>query len=174
MTQPRSLMGEFHLSDLESLARSTPAGHAIVEVGVYQGGSAWYLAKVARDRGDDLHLFDTFTGIPFHDPNDTNRTGEFGDTSLEAVQAAIPTAYFHVGIFPETMPSDLTSVAFVHCDCDQYRSVRAVIAKFWPILVPGGVIAFDDMDTRGGSTAIKEAFPDIGQELGWWCVRKPA
>jgi cephalosporin hydroxylase len=171
--QPYSLVSESHLSDLEELVRSTPAGHAIVEVGVYQGGSAWYLANVARDRGDDLHLFDTFTGIPVHDENDSHQVGDFGDTSLEAVQQAIPTANFHVGIFPATMPDTIKSVSFVHSDCDQYRSVRAVISKFWPLLVPGGVMAFDDMDTVGGARAIKEVFPDISQELGWWCVRKP-
>lgn len=173
MIQPRSLLSHFHLSDLEDLARITPMGHDLAEVGVYQGGSAWYLSKVAQDRGVDLHLFDTFQGIPFHDPDDSNITGEFGDTSLETVRQYIPTAIFHVGVFPATMPDTIRSVSFVHSDCDQYRSVRAVITKFWPILVPGGMMAFDDMDTVGGSRAIKEVFPDIAQELGWWCVRKP-
>lgn len=171
MTRPHSLLGNHSLDNLEALARSTPRGHPIVEVGVYKGGSAWYLAKVARERGDELHLFDTFAGMPFHDAEDTNHTGKFSDTSLEMVRAMLPLAIFHVGIFPHTMP-DLKSVAFVHSDCDQYRSVRAVITKLWPIIVPGGVIAFDDMDTPGGARAIKEAFPDIAQELGWWCVRK--
>ena len=46
---------------------------AMAEVGVYKGGSAWFIAKVADERGVDLHLFDTFTGIPFHDPKDSNR-----------------------------------------------------------------------------------------------------
>jgi hypothetical protein len=174
VTQPRSLIGSVSLCDLAILAQSTPAGHPLVEVGVYQGGSAWYLAKVATERGDELHLFDTFTGIPLHDANDSHLTGDFDDTSLEAVQQAVPSAHFHVGIFPATMPPSITSVAFVHCDCDQYRSVRAVIDTFWPMLVPGGVIAFDDMDTAGGQRAILETFPGIGQELGWWCVRKPA
>jgi O-methyltransferase len=172
MTQPRSLMAEFHLSYLEMLAASTPRG-AMVEVGVYKGGSAWYLSKVAQSRGDDLHLFDTFSGMPFHDPEDSNRTGEFADTSYEAVCQAVPHAIFHVGVFPETMPDSIKSVSFVHSDCDQYRSVRAVIDTFWPIMIGGGMMVFDDMDTVGGRKAILETFPDISQERNWWRVRKP-
>jgi len=155
------------------MALTTPGGHPIVEVGVFNGGSAWYLAEAARIKGDELHLFDTFSGIPFHDPNDSNVTGEFPG-SYESVLEAIPDAHFHVGIFPETMPTDLKSVSFVHCDCDQYRSVRPVIDIFWPLLVPGGVMAFDDMFTAGGRRAILETFPDIGGEQGWWLVGKPS
>jgi len=159
---------------LETLARE-PSGQApIVEVGVYKGGSAWYLANAARARGCALHLFDTFTGIPFQDPEDENYIGKFGDTSQQAVAALIPDALFHVGLFPQTMPADLTSVSFVHCDCDQYRSVKAVIEVFWPLLTPGGIMAFDDIYTTGGKRAILEVFPDIEMDRGWWYTRKDA
>ena len=171
MKPPMSLVGQTHAADLARLCRLAVAG-PIVEVGVYQGGTAWHLAHVAREWSQPLHLFDTFTGIPFADTDDTNRKGEFCDTSLEEVQLAIPDAVFHAGIFPDTMPVDFGSVAFVHSDCDQYRSVRAVIDTFWPVMIPGGIMAFDDMDTAGGRKAIEETFPNISQECGWWRVRK--
>jgi hypothetical protein len=175
------------LSDLQSIAEETPAGGAIVEVGVYKGGSAWYLYKVAQQRGDPLHLFDTFTGIPFQDEGDSNHVGEFsagGADGMADIKRAMPDAHLHCGVFPETMPDFFPKVSFVHSDCDQYRSVQAVIHRFRGLLLPGGVMAFDDMDTPGGQKAILEAFPKqmSGQLTGmppihehrhWWIVRKP-
>ena len=153
------------------LARRTPEG-CFVEVGVYRGGSAWPLAELARERGVKLHLFDTFTGIPFHRQDDTNRTGEFGDVSVADVQSAIPDAVFHVGIFPETLPDDLQNIAFVHCDCDQYDSVSAVIDKLWPRMVPDGIMVFDDWNTHLGRQAILERFPEPHQYCGRFYVVK--
>lgn len=172
--QPASAMAEVNILGTAALARMAPMG-CIVEVGVFRGGSAWHLAEVARERGVALHLFDTFTGIPHEQPDDSNGIGDFADTSLEAVEAAIPDAVFHVGIFPDTLPIVLRSIAFVHCDCDQYRSVRAVIDHLWPRLVAGGIICFDDTDTIGGHRAIEETFQ--GRLLfahNRWHVRKGA
>lgn len=184
--RPYSLLDGEHLEHLAAIVRETPPGHAIAEIGVYKGGSAWFLAKVADERGDPLHLFDTFTGIPIAEPTDSNRIGEFGDTSAGDVMRWFPLAHFHIGLFPDTLPpSGMESLSFVHSDCDQYYSVRAVIDLLWPRIVPGGIMAFDDMDTAGGQRAIGETFPEqtsgiqndnppIHQHMGWWIVRKPA
>lgn len=157
MDKPRSAIDDGSLEKMAELARRTPPG-CFCEVGVYRGGSAWYLAQVAREQGRELHLFDTFTGIPHEQPGDSNHVGEFGDTNVEDVRAAIPDATFHVGVFPETMPWFIGDVAFVHCDCDQYESVRAVIDTLWPKVVSGGIIVFDDENTVGGKKAIMETF----------------
>lgn len=183
--KPYSMLAEGHLHNLEEIARETPPGHAMAEVGVYKGGSAWHLARVADERAVPLHLFDTFTGIPIAEPDDSNKVGDFADTFEHDVRAALPHAQFHVGLFPDTLPpSGMETLAFVHCDCDQYYSVRSVIDLLWHRIVPGGVMAFDDMDTNGGRRAIFETFPvqmdgnfhtrpAIHQHRGWWIVRKP-
>lgn len=170
--RPESLIDEGSLGRTAELARRAPLG-CFVEVGVYKGGSAWFLAEVARERGNALHLFDTFTGIPFEGPNDGNRAGEFADTSADAVRAAIPDAVVHVGIFPATLPADLHGVAFVHCDCDQFDSVRSVIDELWPRMVPGGIMVFDDVNTRGGQAAINATFPERQEHAGRHYVVKP-
>ena len=60
----------------------------VAEIGVYRGGTARLLAKVFESNDKPLHLFDTFTDLPYPDPGkDTLKAGDFGDTSLEAVQA---------------------------------------------------------------------------------------
>lgn len=175
MKPPYSLINDNRCAELASLAATAPPGN-FVEVGVYKGGSAFWLAKVASEQRRALHLFDTFTGHPHALPTDTNGLGEFSDTSVEAVQAAVPSAIIHAGIFPATLPHGdvLNPLAFVHCDCDQYQSVRDVINVLFPMLVPGGIMAFDDMDTHGGKTAIMEVFWDkITISHSWFCVRKP-
>ena len=154
MTAPYTLLGPDSLATLLTLANGTPAipPAAFAEVGVYRGGVAWHLAVLARQRGVPLHLFDTFTGIPEQDAPDTKHgIGEFGDTSFAAVKAAVPDAVFHVGVFPATLPPDLGPLAFVHVDCDQYAATRSAIRLLYPLLIPRGVMLFDDYDSVPGA-----------------------
>ena len=135
----------------------------IVEVGVYRGGSAAVLAEIARAKGCRLHLFDTFAGMPFAGADDKHQVGEFGDTSLEAVRALVPDALFYPGIFPSTLPTVWTerTLGFVHCDVDQYESTRSAIKHLWPLLVPSGVMWFDDCELAPAMRAIGEMLPGV-------------
>ena len=174
MKRPSSLIHDGAVSETAGIAKGAPEG-CFVEVGVYKGGMAYALAEVAREQGRELHLFDTFTGIPFQDPGDNHKAGDFGDVVLADVQAAIPDAHFHVGVFPGTMPKDMPPVAFVHCDVDQHESVRAVINEFWPRLVVGGVMAFDDMNQTAARALIEKTFGErLQEQMGVWHVRKDA
>jgi len=161
---------------LVSLASATPSG-AFAEVGVYKGGSAYHLARVAREQSRELHLFDTFTGLPPKGPQDFHfGDGTFGDTSEAAVRAVVPGAIIHAGLFPATLPEDMPPAAFVHVDCDRYQSVKDCIVAFRPLLVPGGVMLFDDYDgITGAIQAVDEAFPGgverTPEGKGYW--RKP-
>jgi hypothetical protein len=145
---------------LAAAAGKAPAG-CFVEVGVWKGGSAWFLWRVAKAQNRALHLFDTFTGIPMQHEMDETVLGDFADTSLEDVKADIPDALFHVGVFPATMPdtSDVRDIAFVHFDGDQYESTKAVKTHIWPRMVRGGAIYFDDSEPspNGGLTGVKRA-----------------
>ena len=160
MTAPPSLLHADSIATMLNLARDTPRRGCFVEVGVYRGGSAWHLARLAREQGRALHLFDTFSGIPEAGPFDReHRVGDFSDTSLAAVRLAIPDAVFHVGMFPGTMPAAFGTVAFVHVDCDQYATCREAIATFMPLLAGSGVMLFDDYGCTSGVTrAVEEAF----------------
>jgi O-methyltransferase len=154
-----SLIGESALSGLCELAATTPAG-AFVEFGVYQGGSAQRLAAVASAQGRELHLFDTFTGIPFCDPGDSHLVGDFSDTSESAVRALVPSAVFHVGVFPETMPENFPRIAFAHIDADQYRSIVDAVRVFRPLMVSEGIMWFDDPGClESANRALAACFP---------------
>lgn len=154
------------LVELLQIAASTPVGD-FAELGVYRGGAAQYLAKVARtrrlpwdhggasDNQGDLYLFDTFTGIPFKGVHDTHEVGDFDDTSYEAVRALIPDAIIVQGIFPESVEQSGINpkpFAFVHVDADQYESTVAATRYFPPLMASGGVIVFDDYGYLPGVT----------------------
>lgn len=156
-----SLIHADKLIELRETARACPPGD-LVEVGVYQGGSAVYLAEVAREQGRRLFLFDTFAGMPHASAAiDHHKVGDFADTSLEAVRAAIPEAIYAVGVFPATLTPDVGPIALAHIDCDQFASVRACCVELAPRMAPGGVMVFDDYDCLPGARcAVDEAFGD--------------
>lgn len=154
-----TVVGDGVLAAIKDELRKCPPG-AVAEVGVWKGGSAWHLLEVCREQGRELFLYDTFTGMPFQDPEDNHGVGDFQGTSAEKVKELMPDAHVIAGIFPGTL-IDMPPLAFAHVDCDQYRSVRDCILHLGPLMVPGGVMWFDDFNcTRGCTRAVHEYFPD--------------
>lgn len=169
----RSLLDEARAQTLFQLARHAsglPGDFA--EVGVYRGGTAYLLAHVAGDARRELHLFDTFAGMPETDSaRDLHAAGDFADTSVEAVRSFVgsaPHVVFHVGLFPATT-TELSGRAFalVHVDVDIARSVEDCCEFFYERLVPGGVMVFDDYGFRscpGAKSAVDAFFSAKGRE----------
>jgi O-methyltransferase len=151
-----SVIGDEALQVMVELAENAPIGN-IAEVGVYKGGSAELLARIARRNGRNIFLFDTFYGMPFSDEIDIHTVDHFNDTSLQAVKDLIPDAKFKVGTFPATLSDDVQDLSFVHVDCDQYRSVRDCIVHLLPRIMSGGIMLFDDYeDVPGAGVAVRE------------------
>lgn len=142
-TAPPSLVGPETIAAMCKLASATPRG-CFVEVGVYQGGTAWHLDRLANQQRRRFYAYDTFTGIPYSQDGDSHRVGDFGNTSYEAVRAALMHAYIVVGVFPgSAVPMD--PIAFVHLDCDQYQSYTDALEYLGPLIVPGGFVWCDDV-----------------------------
>lgn len=155
---PDPLVGEPTAHWLAAVAWAMPPG-CIVELGVYKGGSARYLAEIARGQGRKLYLYDTFAGIPVRDPIDTHRIGDFADTSMQAVAEAVPDAVLVPGVFPDSL-IEMPPIAFCHVDADQYQSVKAACERLGPLMAKGGVMVFDDYGQLAGATrAVDECFP---------------
>jgi O-methyltransferase len=156
-----SILGSSKLDAIERLCRESAALPGdLAELGVYRGGAGLLMAGILPAK--TIHLFDTFSGMPVSTHDDHHKVGEFSETSLESVQALYRDvrAEFHVGLFPDTA-KDLTEKTFcvVHLDADQYTSTRDGIAFFWPRLVPGGVLVFDDyrwQNCPGVERAVRE------------------
>lgn len=157
----RSLIDPRGLGQLQDYAAMSPPG-ALVEIGVYQGGSAEALYRVALQQGRELFLYDTFAGHPFHDEVDDHPLGRFADAiSPGHLRDMLPGAHVIVGTFPESLV-DMPAVAFVHADADIYRSTLAICREMPKRMVPDGALYFDDYshgDCRGCKQAVDECFP---------------
>jgi O-methyltransferase len=141
----------------------------VAEVGVYKGGTARMLARLFASPGKTVHLFDTFAGMPPVDPTrDLHRESDFADVSLEGVSAYLrdcPNVRLYQGFFPATAgPIENTTFCFVHADVDIYQSVLDCCRFFYPRLVPGGVIIFDDYG-RNSCPGAKEAVDEFFAEM---------
>jgi len=154
MNKPMSVVDRQVIAQLLRTARSCPsdASAAIAEVGVYRGGTAWYLSLLARSRKQVLYLYDTFTGIPYQSVIDEHKVGDFGDTSVDRVRALVPYAEYRVGVFPSTFTEQNSKFSFVHVDCDQFQAVSDTILMFAGRMVRGGIMWFDDYGWLAGAT----------------------
>jgi radical SAM superfamily enzyme YgiQ (UPF0313 family)/2-polyprenyl-3-methyl-5-hydroxy-6-metoxy-1,4-benzoquinol methylase len=138
----------------------------VAEIGVYKGGTARLLSLALRQSGKTIHLFDTFEGMPSTDPDrDAHHKGDFSDTSLESVKRSLEgctNVGFYPGFFPATAPP-VAGLRFslAHIDVDIYRSVLDCCEFFYPRMVQGGIMVFDDYGFEscpGAKAAVDEFF----------------
>lgn len=138
---------------IHALARTLHLPGDVAECGVWKGGTAWLIAKFLELNKSEksLYLFDTFSGMPVSGENDTHPIGDFNDTSYNEVYAYLECFNYTSiipGVFPESFDEvefdDEERFSFVHADMDQEQSTKAIIDCFWPRMIKGGIIAFDD------------------------------
>jgi MMP 1-O-methyltransferase len=143
---------------LRYLASQVDPLHAIVEVGVFEGGSLDFLARGGR--GCDVIGVDTWGIVDTTDPLD----GDYNEHA-RAVAQRVADRYPHV----ELIQGESTLVArewFGHAigllfiDADhEYEKVRADYLAWKPNLAPGAVVAFDDYHWNPGvQQAVNELF----------------
>jgi O-methyltransferase len=140
------------------------------ECGVYKGGTALLLARILEAHKRKLYLFDSFEGLPAvnQERDKWFQEGQFGDGSMELVRQLL--APFHnfvdirQGWIPETFQGlDNTSYALVHVDVDLYQSTLDCCSYFYPRLVTGGMIVFDEYGfaaAEGEKDAVDQFFAD--------------
>lgn len=140
----------------QMVEQAAKAKGALLEVGVWKGGSAGLITTHARQMGisDAIYLCDTFKGVvKATDKDNVFKGGEHSDASEEEVTSLLGKKLsldnFHVlaGIFPDEtahlIPGD-TMFRFCHIDVDVYQSAKDIIQWIWGRLSPGGIIIVDD------------------------------
>ena len=165
---------------------------AIVECGVWRGGSmqAAALTLLEQDRRDrDLHLFDTFEGMP--PPTEEDRRHD-GASAAELLQAAADTEpvwaraslddvragmaetgypqeriHYHVGLVEDTIPEQAPEqIAILRLDTDWYSSTKHELEHLFSRLSPGGVLILDDYGHWDGARkATDEFLADLAEPL---------
>lgn len=175
----------------------------IVELGVYRGATlmSWANFMEIRNMGDrqkQVFGFDNFTGFTVFDEKDgkvdetvgKTLTGFDGGAFEEILKDAISIfdrdrfipykqrIVLVKGDIEETVPRFVQEnpglrISLLHFDCDMYQPTKVALEQFWPLVVKGGVILFDEYGIRpwgGESNAVDEFFSEKNiriQRLDW-------
>ena len=143
---------------------------AVVECGVYRGGSAAVMARAARG-ARDLHLFDSFQGLPppgekdgrqakarFHEGWCAGDAAEVR-TLLERLHFPSSRLNIHAGWFHDTLPRvELRQIALLHIDADWYDSVMLCLRSLYVRVARGGYVVLDDYGRWEGCTRATNDF----------------
>lgn len=159
----RTMLDPHRLATFARLADSLPPG-AMAEVGVYNGGTSRFLARLYPDRR--LYAFDTFADMPlilepFEEKH--HQPGKFAPTpdTVEWLEQS-PNIIVRQGIFPATVAGlHDERFALVHLDADLYATTREALDYFWPRL--DGFLVIDDFRRQscpGVSRALFETIPE--------------
>jgi len=145
----------------------------IVEVGVYKGGSARFMAEAMRwhKRARRFLVADTFSGHVVVDParDGPHHVGEqFTNNSAEEVAsflADLPEIELVVGDFRETSArlEAHAPFAFAHLDVDVYPVMHHALEFFATRVLPGSLVVVDDygfVTCRGTREAVDEFVRD--------------
>lgn len=165
----------------------------IVELGVYRGTSlmSWANFLEIRNMGDrqkQVFGFDNFAGFTSLDEKDGAADASvakdisgfdasvFEDILTDAISIYDkdrfipykPRIKLVKGDIEQTVPKFIEEnpglrISLIHFDCDLYRPTKVALEAFWPLVVPGGVVLFDEYGIRpwaGESNAVDEYFRD--------------
>src|SRR5262245_56818404 len=173
------------------LARFRVPG-AIVECGVWKGGSMMAAAlalKACGDEGRELWLYDTFEGMSEPTPRDKSfdgvpasdqlaaearGTGIWCAAGLAEVKANLATTGYPgdriryvQGKVEDTIPGAMPeAIALLRLDTDWYESTRHELKHLYPRLAEGGVLIIDDYGHwQGARQATGEHFAADGTPI---------
>ena len=162
---------------------------AIVECGVWKGGSMMAVARTLLNMGvaeKQVYLFDTFEGMPAATDRDVNSAGLAADAyfrghnvynvegkwnfaSLEEVKQNLASIGYPVnnihyikGKVEVTLPEQAPeAVSLLRLDTDYYESTRHEMIHLFPRLSVGGILIVDDyLSWRGSREAVDEYLQD--------------
>jgi O-methyltransferase len=164
----------------------------IVECGVWRGGSMQAIARVLAAHGEtgrELHLFDTFEGMPPPTEEDVRHGGPpaaellatrpktaqvWAIADLEDVKAGMAQVgypperiHYHPGLVEETIPAGAPErIALLRLDTDWYASTKHELEHLYDRVPSGGVVIIDDYDYWDGSRrAVDEFVAQTGARL---------
>ncbi len=131
---------------------SKSKNHNFVEVGVADGISSFYaLREIKQHKISEykMYLYDTWGEIK-QDDLDKNQTAYiYSNLSIERTKKNLSEfndkIVFHQGYVPDTFADDPPeSISYLHIDLSSAESYLATLEFFYPRLVSGGAIIFDD------------------------------
>lgn len=148
---------------------------AIVECGVWRGGSMMFSALSTRDQRH-LYLFDTFDGMTAPCEHDITHAGVPGERLYKSAKFRVglrevkdnmkstgyPQDLIHyvVGDIRETAKDFKEPIALLRLDTDFYDSTKAELEYLYPLVQRGGVVILDDPGEWDGCNKAMQEFLD--------------
>jgi hypothetical protein len=168
---PRAMHSEEEAALLVSLAR---AARTIVEIGVYEGGSAVQIAR-EMPRDGELHLIDPFGKQPGALPRDWAATEWATRRTVARAARGGPRVIWHARFSQDAVVGWTTPIDLLFVDGDHLEpGVRRDWDDWHGHVVPGGHVAFHDSREdrphgRGlpGPTRVVDALFRDGTTPGW-------
>lgn len=118
-----------------------------LELGVFEGESLNYIAKLASGKSRTIHGFDSFQGLA----EDWKGSIGFvkGHFSLAGQLPVVEdNVVLHVGLFSDTLPrfkrEHQESLAFLHIDCDTYESTSQALKILGSQINSGTLVILDE------------------------------
>lgn len=156
-------------------------GH-FAELGIGQGGTSIFFARLAKMYGRKFLAVDSFEGLPEPDMTKDNHYFVQGDyrPKNEVDQLQCFMDYMKDKDIEDTLtvkkcffkdldiPDEFDKFAFVHLDSDLYDSVYDSLEKVWDRVADGGCVAVDDFfhHAQGPARAVADFFRTRGNPNG--------
>lgn len=164
-------MGDGKLSDRDlarCLAETEHVPGDYAEAGVYRGHLFNRLAWAAHANRRTAHAFDSFAGMASPGPFDGEEypAGALAcnvDDFLGRLTAPRESFEIWPGYAPGCFRGFSRPLAFAYVDLDHHGPTAYAIGALWPLIQPGGILAFDDYFPGRG----KLATPAIERFLLW-------
>jgi hypothetical protein len=162
------------------LARTRGLAGNAVELGVYEGGNAYYAALFMALHADlrTYFLVDSYEGFPemsTYDPLEMK--DKFKDNSIVDVRkrfVQFPNFKVVKGIIPAILDTfDEQDYSFVYYDCDLYQPALASLEHFYPRLSIGGVFLIDDYCVQKDFLGVKKAVDEFCSHHGITAIEIP-
>jgi O-methyltransferase len=128
----------------------------------------------------DLHLYDSFKGLPKATRKDRGAIagkGAFGVGKWMVIRTFkrfdLKIPKIHAGWFQDTLPDQLPEkICFAFLDGDFYQSIKDSLIHVYPRLTPGAIALIDDYNLRRRRDN-REIFPGVKRACDEFLQDKP-
>ena len=129
-----------------------------VECGVGEGFSSFFaLREISANKNIDgnylMHFYDSWDAMRDKDldVNEKSKIGSYSNLDINIIKKNLfefkNNIVYHVGFIPESFkvePKSPDSIVYLHIDLNSAKATLETLHFFYPILISGGIILFDD------------------------------
>ena len=167
-----------HYTLIQLFDQSSDLDGDVVECGVFHGLAATQIAESikAKELIKEMHIFDSFEGLSeIQEKDQTVKSISNSELrkqfsyGLEQVKQNLGEFDF-IKLYKGWIPSRFEEVeelkfSFVHIDLDLYQPIKESFEFFYPRVVSGGIIVFDDYGQSAQFPGAKKAIDEVLEKV---------